>query len=210
MLYNTHKKYGQVFGFVAMPLLVANELTVDTTSVMGMVAYVATAYTGAKFGAEFPDIDSATSKPAKKHPIIRKAFKSFGVKHRGKFSHDLVVQAIFWSILISLINAPQFEMGMMTFVQSLVSTYAMFAAVGVFSHLVADAMTVDGITIGFVPFKFMPTFIRKVNILGFKPFKKAFTTASAWNDMHYRFLSVVFPLIACVVLFQLFNVMNYM
>lgn len=205
MLYNTHKKYGQVFGLAAMPFLATSEFTVDTTSVVGMVAYVAAAYTGAKFGAEFPDIDSATSKPAKKHPIIRKIFKACGVKHRGKFSHDLVVQAIFWAMLISFINTPQFEMDMMTFVQSLVSTYAVFTAVGVLSHLVADAMTVDGITIAFIPFKFMPTFIRNVNILGFKPFKKAFTTASAWNDMHYRFLSVVFPLVGLVVFFQLFT-----
>lgn len=32
--------------------------------------------------------DSATSIPAKRHPIIRKIFVAFGVTHRGKYSHD--------------------------------------------------------------------------------------------------------------------------
>ena len=47
-------------------------------------------YLGSLFGAEYPDIDSPGSIPARKHYFIRRLFKLFQVKHRGVYSHDFI------------------------------------------------------------------------------------------------------------------------
>ena len=65
---------------------------------------------GALFGSEFPDCDSYGGKmangevkkgsiPSQKHPLISKIFRTFGVKHRGKFSHDYASLALFFGII---------------------------------------------------------------------------------------------------------------
>lgn len=98
MLYPTHKKYGQVYGLLAIPLAVSFGLIPEVNlgdsssqivgdAILAMI-YMWVAYSAALFGAEFPDIDSPGSIPAQRHPILKMMFKYGGVKHRGKFSHD--------------------------------------------------------------------------------------------------------------------------
>lgn len=59
---------------------------------------------GALFGAKYPDIDSPTSIPAKKHPIIHNIFQKFGVKHRGKYSHDYWTIGATFAVLYILVH----------------------------------------------------------------------------------------------------------
>lgn len=59
---------------------------------------------GALFGSRFPDIDSPSSIPARRHPIIQKIFVAFGVKHRGKFSHDFASIGIFFGVIYFIIK----------------------------------------------------------------------------------------------------------
>lgn len=110
MLYPTHKRYGILFGFLTFPVGVAIGLVPTLTETMRasditlvvMVCYMA--MRGALFGAEFPDIDTPSSRPSKKHPIIRKIFAFFHLKHRGKFSHDLATQTAFWGIALFFVS----------------------------------------------------------------------------------------------------------
>lgn len=107
MLYKTHLKFAQLFGVAGlttafssalMPTFdwgysMSDNILVGTLIVMG--------YSASTFGGEFPDIDSATSVPARRYPTLRKIFTLFGVNHRGKFSHDYISLAIlFGSLLI--------------------------------------------------------------------------------------------------------------
>lgn len=110
MLYPTHKRYGILFGFLTFPVGVAIGLVPTLTETMRasdltlvvMCCYMA--MRGALFGARFPDIDTPNSRPAKKHPIIRKIFAFFHLKHRGKFSHDLATQTAFWGIILFFVS----------------------------------------------------------------------------------------------------------
>lgn len=106
MLYKTHKKFAQLFGVVGLTTAFSSALMptfdwgysfsdnilVGTLIIMG--------YSAATFGGEFPDIDSHTSVPARRYPTIRRVFNAFGVKHRGKFSHDYVSLAIFFGLIL--------------------------------------------------------------------------------------------------------------
>lgn len=65
MLYPTHKKYGQVYGFLAIPLaaglglIPVVNLSDSTGKILGDIIvvflYMLVAYRGSLFGAEFPD-----------------------------------------------------------------------------------------------------------------------------------------------------------
>lgn len=220
MMYDTHKRYGQVAGIVALPVAV-NYGVVDFGGVTsgsmvdmmssGMVMAVITlivAFFGVKFGAEFPDIDSYNSKAAKHHRILREVFKAAGVKHRGRFTHDFVVQTAMWAAIyygVTLLGDVAVGSALFVTIVAMMKVYVFFTFVGVMSHLVADAMTVDGVWFGLViKVRFMPVFIKHVNILGWKPFKKWFTAGSAWNDMNYRFMTLMIPVAAVFVGFNLF------
>lgn len=106
MLYKTHQKFAQLFGVVGltsafsaslMPTFswgysISDNILVGTLIIMG--------YSASTFGGEFPDIDSATSVPARRYPFLRRLFTLFGVNHRGKFSHDFTSLAILFGLLL--------------------------------------------------------------------------------------------------------------
>lgn len=96
MLYKTHKKFGYVFGYIALILSFINGWLVSVNQVRGfhnqvmVFLLVYTAIRGSVFGASFPDIDSKGSVPARHYPFLRRVFKAFNIKHRGHVSHDYV------------------------------------------------------------------------------------------------------------------------
>lgn len=98
MLYPTHKNYGILWGLLTIPVAVIIGFIPIITYTMrfeDIFLIIMTIYMGmrgALFGAKYPDIDSPSSIPARKHPIIHSIFQKFGVKHRGKYSHD------YWTI----------------------------------------------------------------------------------------------------------------
>lgn len=110
MLYPTHKKYGILWGLLMIPVAVIIGLIPSISSSMrsfDLVLILLTLYmgmSGALFGSRFPDIDSASSIPARKHPFIRKIFIKTGVKHRGKYSHDFVTIAITFGLVYMLVS----------------------------------------------------------------------------------------------------------
>lgn len=113
MLYKTHQRYGLLSGLLGIPLLVTIGLIPIITMSMRfsdavlVVLMLIFSMLGALFGSEFPDCDSyggqmengkikKGSIPSQKHPTISKIFRTFGVKHRGKFSHDYASLALFF------------------------------------------------------------------------------------------------------------------
>ena len=117
MLYKTHQKYGTLSGLIGIPIAVTTGLLPVVT--LGMrfsdailtITLVTIAMISASFGAEFPDCDSYGGRmkngemkkgsiPSQKHPFISKMFRAFGVKHRGKFSHDYASLALFFGICL--------------------------------------------------------------------------------------------------------------
>lgn len=216
MLYDTHKRYGQVAGIVMLPVAVgAGVMEVGSVelsesfgggsfvNILTMLAYVFIALKGSVFGAGFPDLDSPGSKPAQNYKLLAKLFRLFGVKHRGKFSHDILTQSVLWGIVYGTVIfvgdvyvVGEVEM----FILSVVKVYVFFAYVGVLSHLIADAMTVEGVWFaGKIKVRFMPVFIRKVGVGSWKPFKSWFTTSSVWNDINYKVMTFMVPVSAVVV-----------
>lgn len=112
MLYPTHKRYGIFFGLMTFPIgvglgvvpVLTGAMRASDVAMVLICSYMA--MRGAIFGAEFPDIDSPGSIPAQKHPVIKKIFRFFGVKHRGKFSHDVFSQTmLFGSVYFLLTTA---------------------------------------------------------------------------------------------------------
>lgn len=206
MLYDTHKRYGQVFGMLALPVAakagmidfsitegMSGDIGQVAMNVMVFVAYIVVALKASMFGAEFPDLDSPGSTPSKHHPILSKLFKLAGVKHRGKFSHDFGSQLLLWGSIYGVVSfvamsaTTPIELAVMSFVK----LYVAFTFVGVVSHLFADALTVDGVWVLWsVKIRFMPVFLRKINVFGWKPCKTWFTTASAWNGANYQLMTL--------------------
>lgn len=208
MLYDTHKRYGQVAGLVALPVVagsgmvdfsfdgfVANDSVILTVAALAL--FVLVALQSSMFGAEFPDIDSKGSIPAQNHRLLALIFRACGVKHRGKFSHDFLTQTVLWGVaFVGLLVVEELYVVNETelFVFAMLKTFVVFTWVGVMSHLIADAMTVDGVWFaGRIKVRFMPVAIRKVEVFGFKPFKTWFATASIWNEMNYKFMTVMIP-----------------
>lgn len=220
MLYDTHKRYGQVAGLMMLPVaanLGVTEVNGDNgyyfsgdsmlMNILTMGMYIFVALKASMFGAEFPDIDSPESKPASKHKILAFLFKMFGVKHRGKFSHDFLTQTLLWGFVymaVAFVGKGLFQNELGGFIVSLAKVYVFFTYVGVLSHLVADAMTTEGVWFAWkFKVKFMPVWIRKISIFGWRPFKTWFTTASVWNDMNYRFMTVMIPFASLYAFFNL-------
>ena len=110
MLYPTHKKYGILWGLLMIPVAVSIGFIPMISAEMrngDLMLILLTIYMGmrgALFGARFPDVDSASSIPAKRHPILRKIFVRFGVKHRGKYSHDYFWIAVTFATVYILIK----------------------------------------------------------------------------------------------------------
>lgn len=110
MLYKTHKKFAQLFGVVGLTSAYASDLlpsfsmgyNISDNVLIGTLILVG--YSASTFGGEFPDIDSPTSVPARRYPLIHKIFRLFGVKHRGKFSHDFASIGLFFGALLVLFN----------------------------------------------------------------------------------------------------------
>lgn len=109
MLYPTHRKYGILWGLVAISVaVVVGLIPVISSDMRGfdLILVFTAVYmgmSGALFGSRFPDIDSASSIPARKHPIIRKIFVKFGVKHRGRYSHDYASIGLTFFLLYLLV-----------------------------------------------------------------------------------------------------------
>lgn len=109
MLYPTHQRFGILWGLLSFPLGV----TVGTVPVIAMgmpandlfmlIVCLYIGMRGALFGAEFPDIDSKSSIPRKKHPLIGRIFDATGVKHRGKYSHDFLSIGLTFGIMYILV-----------------------------------------------------------------------------------------------------------
>lgn len=110
MLYKTHQKFAQLFGVVGLTAAYASDIlpTFSTSYNISDNVLIGTlivmGYSASTFGGEFPDIDSPTSVPARRYPLIHKIFRVFGVKHRGKFSHDYASIALFFSIILVGLN----------------------------------------------------------------------------------------------------------
>lgn len=113
MLYPTHQRFGILWGLVALPIGVflglIPILSFDMSST-DMVMVIICAFIGMRgslFGAEFPDIDSPSSIPRKKHQFIGRIFDTCGVKHRGIYSHDFISLGLTFGtiyLLVSLIG----------------------------------------------------------------------------------------------------------
>lgn len=119
MLYKTHQRYGLLSGLLvipacitlgSIPIITFGMRITDAILVMFIVTF---SIIGALFGSEFPDCDSYGGKmangeykkgsvPSQKHPLISTIFRTFGVKHRGKFSHDYASLTFFFSIIYLL------------------------------------------------------------------------------------------------------------
>lgn len=86
------------FGEALTILLIVSGLyaSLNITGLINQILCTLLCISGGLFGAEFPDIDSPSSIPRRHHPIIGILFTTFGVQHRGKFSHSILSQTIFW------------------------------------------------------------------------------------------------------------------
>lgn len=104
MLYKTHKKFGYLFGLIGLLVSFLTGFLISINNVSGiynkimvfLMTYIA--LRGAVFGAGFPDIDSPNSVPARHYPFLRKIFKIFNIKHRGKISHDVLSITIIFAL----------------------------------------------------------------------------------------------------------------
>lgn len=107
MLYKTHKKFAQLFGVAGLATAFSSSLipTFDwsygVTDNILVGTLILVGYSASTFGGEFPDIDSATSVPARRYPMLRNLFTLFGVRHRGKFSHDYITIALLFSAILA-------------------------------------------------------------------------------------------------------------
>jgi len=150
MLYPTHKRFGILWGLVAIPIGVILGLIpiisfkMSSSEMLMIVLCGVVGMRGALFGAEFPDIDSPTSIPRQKHKIIGRIFDLCGVKHRGKYSHDYLSIGLTFVIIYFLVHITGER-----FVQAIVegnTTLGTLAYLGVlfFVYVVAN-MVVDTI-----------------------------------------------------------------
>lgn len=236
MLYPTHKRYGQAYAFLGIPVMIGLGYfpTVDLSNGIGsslgnilvVLLYIFIAYKGSLFGAEFPDIDSPGSIPARKHFILQKIFKFFKVKHRGKFSHDFTSLAILFGSLYLLVDKGLgliMEMFLLSgvgnseltpliallssdgLILSLIKTYIIFVWIGAYSHLIADATTKQGVWFLWrFRIHIIPVFITKWGIGSWRPFKRAFLTGSKWEDLNRYIMTVVLILGIVFTLWRIF------
>lgn len=101
MLFPTHRRFGVFLGLALSVAIVINMYNFTLTkTIFGLIVAIILAMSGAVFGAEFPDIDSPGSIPRRHHPLWGIGFDFFHVHHRGKFSHSLLSQTLFWGAII--------------------------------------------------------------------------------------------------------------
>jgi hypothetical protein len=224
MLYPTHKKYGQVYGFLAIPAVASFgmipyiQLGDNVGKMLGdiivVILYMIVAYRGALFGAEFPDIDSPGSIPARKHYLLKQTFRAFRVKHRGKFSHDfasigilfggiyIVVDKMFGNIMQYVLEQGVGNSELMPLIAllsseglvlSLLKIYILFTWIGAYSHLIADASTKEGVWFLW-RFKIhvIPVWITRIKIGGNQPFRQIFNTGTGWEMFNRKAMTYVF------------------
>lgn len=98
MLYPTHRRLGIQFGMLFSIILLSVGLfsLFSLNSPILMIFSILILCSGSIFGSEFPDIDSPRSKPTQRHPIWKIFFNFFHIEHRGKFSHSVLSQFLFW------------------------------------------------------------------------------------------------------------------
>lgn len=101
MLYPTHIRTGYLFGFVTAIIFTSTIYVQNANNgYAGLAMSVILTLSGAVFGAEFPDIDSASSIPRRKHPFFACFFKFFNIQHRGRFSHSVLSETLFWGAIL--------------------------------------------------------------------------------------------------------------
>lgn len=226
MLYPTHKRYGQAYAFLGIPVMIllgyfpkldlSLGLGVAVGDAIVVFLYMFVAYKGSLFGAEFPDIDSPGSIPARKHYFLSKLFRFFKVKHRGKFSHDFASLGILFGGIYLFVDMGLGELANMFLVDgvgnseltplvallseeglvlNLIKTYILFTLIGAYSHLIADATTKQGVWLFWtLKIKFIPERLIKMQIFGYQPFKYSFRTGSGWEDFNRYVMTVVLAL----------------
>ena len=98
MLYPTHRRLGIQFGEGLAVIAISSGMfsALSFKSFPLILLGIGLSISGALLGAEFPDIDSPRSIPAQRHPLWRFFFQLFHVHHRGKFSHSILSQTLFW------------------------------------------------------------------------------------------------------------------
>ena len=110
MLYPTHQRFGILWGLVALPigvflgLIPILSFDMSSTEMIMVIICGFIGMRGSLFGAEFPDIDSPSSIPRKKHPLIGSIFDACGVKHRGIYSHDFVSIGLTFGTIYLIVN----------------------------------------------------------------------------------------------------------
>ena len=213
MMYETHQQVGKNFYLVSIPFMIQFgvfpniiELIQEgasagdiVTAGVTLVAGLYVGYKGSQFGAGFPDLDLKGSVPDKKNPLLGKIIRGCGATHRGKFSHSLDSQTIFWFIIYMLgihgLNRLSLnDLGVISnwlafdgFINNLLKIWVISAYVGVVSHLFADLPTGGGIRI----FSFQ------------KPIKmkwKFFRTGndSTWERFYRKTAKILTPICAVV------------
>lgn len=189
-MYKTHLQVSKNFYLLSVPLLLESGIipnafeiarsgattgeiiTAGLTLITGLYA----GYKGQEFGAGFPDLDLKGTAPDKKHPIIGKLIRGCGATHRGKFSHSLDSQTIFWGLILILgmygLNILSTLEGMPLWLSetlciggyfnNLYKIWVICVYIGVLSHLFADLPTGGGVRLlSFMkPFKMKSKFFR--------------------------------------------------
>lgn len=203
-----------------------------TGSALVALLFILVCYHASVFGSEYPDIDSPGSIPARKHFFLQKMFKLFKVKHRGKYSHDFisllltfgsiylflsfVFGPIMHQLLLSGVGDKQLtplvallssdlSTGEDGLLLQLLKCYALFALIGSYSHLIADASTKQGVWLLWsIKIHIVPVFITKIKIGGEEPFREIFNTGTGWEMLNRNALTyVALPLsiLFCLVTF---------
>lgn len=176
MLHQTHQQFGKLFTVAAVPLAIKFDILPKAPDInlitVSPIAYFVNclpfliaallAYLAGNWGSGYPDIDSPNSLPARTNPLIAFLFRTFGVKHRGRFSHSLASITLTFGAAYAFIKylAPQIlgsvlDKGLVdpTLVNylimfesacGLISIWVIFAYIGAVSHWVGDMLTTDG------------------------------------------------------------------
>lgn len=176
MLYETHKLVGENFYWLSLPIMFSTGAVVNPIEIYKSTGdlkstAVATGLAAAslvvgykacsEFGAGFPDLDKANTTPSNRHPILGRFIRSFGVVHRGKYSHSfdtITMTFVLFALLMCkifpiivdnhLMGALGFlggagELIMAQFLEGgilnrLILSTTMFTMIGAWSHLFAD------------------------------------------------------------------------
>jgi membrane-bound metal-dependent hydrolase YbcI (DUF457 family) len=176
MLYPTHQQFGKLFTVAAVPIAIKLEILpkapdigmitinpmVYLVNCLPLIVAAAIAYMAGVWGSGYPDIDSPSSVPHRTNPLLAFLFRTFGVKHRGRFSHSLAsitltfgaayafVKFVFPQYLGSVIDDNMVDprltdyLIMFKYACGMVGIWVIFAYVGAVSHWIGDMLTTDG------------------------------------------------------------------